>query len=130
MNVFKKPAFFSLCFFLTILWILLSTSPAKADDKIIVVASTSWTGAIAEAAGADEVRDARLAAAEIALGEIVEAVVPLARIEQVAGNHRVERQAGGFRPQGRRFRYAGFTCHHIRPSSKPSLRTQQLLDWA
>jgi len=56
MNVFKKPAFYSLCIVLTILWILLSTSPAKAEEKIIVVASTSWTGAIAEAAGADEVR--------------------------------------------------------------------------
>ncbi len=56
MNTFNKPALFSLCFFLTILWILMSTSPTKADDKIIVVASTSWTGAIAEAAGADEVR--------------------------------------------------------------------------
>lgn len=56
MNILKKPAFFSLCFFLTVLWILLSAFLAKADDKIIVVASTSWTGAIAEAAGADEVR--------------------------------------------------------------------------
>jgi zinc transport system substrate-binding protein len=56
MNILKKPALFSLCFFLTILWILLSTSLTRADDKIIVVASTSWTGAIAEAAGADEVR--------------------------------------------------------------------------
>lgn len=27
-----------------------------ADDKTVVVASSSWTGAIAEAAGADEVR--------------------------------------------------------------------------
>lgn len=56
MNILKKLAFFSLCFFLTIIWILLSTSPAKAENKIIVVASTSWTGAIAEAAGADGVR--------------------------------------------------------------------------
>jgi zinc transport system substrate-binding protein/iron/zinc/copper transport system substrate-binding protein len=56
MNALKKPAFFSLCFFLATLYILLSTSAIRADDKIIVVASTSWTGAIAEAAGADEVR--------------------------------------------------------------------------
>jgi len=56
MNTFKKPALFSLCFFLATLYILLSTSATRADDKIIVVASTSWTGAIAEAAGADEVR--------------------------------------------------------------------------
>ena len=56
MNVLKKSSFYSLCFFLTILLIFLSTNPAKAENKIIVVASTSWTGAIAEAAGADEVR--------------------------------------------------------------------------
>jgi len=56
MNVLKKFSFYSLCFFLTILWILLSTSLALAENEIIVVASTSWVGAIAEAAGADEVR--------------------------------------------------------------------------
>ncbi len=56
MNILKKLAFFSLCFFLTIICILLSTSLAQAEHKIIVVASTSWTGAIADAAGADEVR--------------------------------------------------------------------------
>ena len=56
MTVLKKSALFSLCFFLTLLWIVLPTSPTKAENKIIVVASTSWTGAIAEAAGADEVR--------------------------------------------------------------------------
>jgi zinc transport system substrate-binding protein len=56
MNTFKKPALFSLCFILASLCILMSTRPTKAEDKIIVVASTSWTGAIAEAAGADEVR--------------------------------------------------------------------------
>lgn len=56
MNALKKPALCNLCFFLTILGFLLSTSPTNAEDKIIVVASTSWTGAIAEAAGADEVR--------------------------------------------------------------------------
>ena len=56
MTVLKKSALFSLCFFLTLLWIVLLTSLTKAEDKIIVVASTSWTGAIAEAAGADEVR--------------------------------------------------------------------------
>ncbi len=56
MNVLKKFSFYSLCFFLTILWILLSTSLALAENEIIIVASTSWVGAIAEAAGADEVR--------------------------------------------------------------------------
>jgi zinc transport system substrate-binding protein/iron/zinc/copper transport system substrate-binding protein len=56
MKVFKKPAFFFFCFFPAIFCILLSTSMTQAVDKIIVVASTSWTGAIAEAAGADEVR--------------------------------------------------------------------------
>jgi zinc transport system substrate-binding protein/iron/zinc/copper transport system substrate-binding protein len=56
MIALKNPAFFSLCFFLATLYILLSTGGLSADDKIIVVASTSWTGAIAEAAGADEVR--------------------------------------------------------------------------
>ena len=56
MNVFKKPVFFFFYFFPAIFCILLSTSMTQAVDKIIVVASTSWTGAIAEAAGADEVR--------------------------------------------------------------------------
>lgn len=56
MHAFKKSAFFILCFFLTVLYILLTPSETRADEKIIVVASTSWTGAIAEAAGADEVR--------------------------------------------------------------------------
>jgi zinc transport system substrate-binding protein len=56
MNILKKLALFTFSFFLVVSWILLQTSPAKAEDKIIVVASTSWTGAIAEAAGADEVR--------------------------------------------------------------------------
>jgi len=56
MNVFKKHPFFFFCFFPAISCILLSTSMTQAVDKIIVVASTSWTGAIAEAAGADEVR--------------------------------------------------------------------------
>lgn len=55
-NAFKKPAFFIFCFFLATLCIVRSTSATRADEKIIVVASTSWTGAIAEAAGADEVR--------------------------------------------------------------------------
>ena len=55
-NIFKKPFFSVLCFFGVVLSVLLSAGAAKADDKIIVVASTSWTGAIAEAAGADEVR--------------------------------------------------------------------------
>lgn len=55
-NAFKKPALFILCYFLATLCIVLSTSATRGDEKIIVVASTSWTGAIAEAAGADEVR--------------------------------------------------------------------------
>lgn len=55
-NAFKKLAFFILCFFLAGICNAPSTSATGAEDKIIVVASTSWTGAIAEAAGADEVR--------------------------------------------------------------------------
>ena len=56
MNIFKKPFFPVLCFLWIVLSVLLSAGATKADDKVIVVASTSWTGAIAEAAGADEIR--------------------------------------------------------------------------
>ncbi|MDD4355996.1 MAG: hypothetical protein PHN98_01990 [Smithellaceae bacterium] len=56
MKAFKKRAFSIFCLFPVIFCILLSTGTTRAADKIIVVASTSWTGAIAEAAGADEVR--------------------------------------------------------------------------
>lgn len=56
MNGLKKSVAFSFCLLLAVSWILLPANRAKAEDKIIVVASTSWTGAIAKAAGADEVR--------------------------------------------------------------------------
>jgi zinc transport system substrate-binding protein/iron/zinc/copper transport system substrate-binding protein len=56
MSIFNKSVISISCFLWVVLSVLLSADATKADDKIIVAASTSWTGAIAEAAGADEVR--------------------------------------------------------------------------
>lgn len=56
MKYLSKHTIFISVFSLAILLIIVAANPAQADQKIIVVASTGWTGAIATAAGADEVR--------------------------------------------------------------------------
>jgi zinc transport system substrate-binding protein len=58
MNLMKQRLFKGVGFFILFAAVMLVLgSPGKgAESKVVVVASTSWTGAIAEAAGADEVR--------------------------------------------------------------------------
>ncbi len=59
MNFIKSNSFIKSLFLITFLFLLIGAVlplGCFAESKVVVVASTSWTGSIAEAAGADEVR--------------------------------------------------------------------------